>query len=378
MYPERYHDVAISASGFWRILHKAGLGRLPTSQRHKRTVTRFKRHGKQRPGHQLQVDVKSVEPLGQAGRAKKYHRYTAIDDCTRLRVLRAYPRNDPGTAIDVHRRRARQTALRGGADPDRPWPGFGSALHWHLLDQGIGHGYTRPRTPRPDGKVERSHRIDSEEFHRLPGGQVIDDAELFTEKPGNGRTTTTSTAPMEPSAGRRPTNDSVRKPKTRCHEPPSVAHLARRGRGHPQQPCAGPFTLGAGLEGFVCLLVPLGAVAAFGVALIGPYLTPGHPDWHMAPSVAGVLTPFPSDPVPLWPASRRVRLVSSPGFRTAQKKGSPGRFRRGHSHGIFGRRYPHLGGRRAGPGFLSRCGSRVPATRQVPVYRQMRPEACRW
>lgn len=32
-------------------------------------------------------------------KAKKYYEYTAIDDCTRLRVLRIYPRNDQATAI---------------------------------------------------------------------------------------------------------------------------------------------------------------------------------------------------------------------------------------------------------------------------------------
>lgn len=78
----------------WRILHKAGLGRLPASQPHQRTATRWTRYEKQRPGHRLQVDVTCIEPLGQAGRAREYCRYTAIDDCTRLQVLRAYPRND--------------------------------------------------------------------------------------------------------------------------------------------------------------------------------------------------------------------------------------------------------------------------------------------
>ena len=44
MYLARYHDVTISESGVWRILHKLGLGRLPTSQRYKRTQTRWKRY----------------------------------------------------------------------------------------------------------------------------------------------------------------------------------------------------------------------------------------------------------------------------------------------------------------------------------------------
>ncbi|MGV9950010.1 helix-turn-helix domain-containing protein [Rhodococcus aetherivorans] len=64
MYLHRYHDLAISPSGIWRILLKLGLGRLPASQRYKRTQTRWKRYEKQRSGHQLQVDVKFIEPLG--------------------------------------------------------------------------------------------------------------------------------------------------------------------------------------------------------------------------------------------------------------------------------------------------------------------------
>lgn len=52
----------------WRILHRLGLGRLPASQRYKRTQTRWKRYEKQCSCHQLQVDVKLIEPLGQTGK----------------------------------------------------------------------------------------------------------------------------------------------------------------------------------------------------------------------------------------------------------------------------------------------------------------------
>jgi transposase InsO family protein len=37
-------------------------------------------------------------------------------------------------------------------------------------------------TPRLNGKVERSHRIDDEEFYRLLAGEVIDDAKHFNTK----------------------------------------------------------------------------------------------------------------------------------------------------------------------------------------------------
>ena len=84
MYLARYHDVTISTSGVWRILKRLGMNRLPASQRYQRRALRWKRYEKQRPGHQLQVDVKFIEPLGQQGlRRKKYYQFTAIDDCTR-------------------------------------------------------------------------------------------------------------------------------------------------------------------------------------------------------------------------------------------------------------------------------------------------------
>jgi transposase InsO family protein len=44
---------------------------------------------------------------------------------------------------------------------------FQTAFHWHLMDRGIRHIYIKPATPRLNGKVERSHRIDGEEFYQL-------------------------------------------------------------------------------------------------------------------------------------------------------------------------------------------------------------------
>jgi transposase InsO family protein len=50
------------------------------------------------------------------------------------------------------------------------------------LDRGISHVYIKPATPRLNGKVERSHRIDAEEFYRMLDGVVIDDTQLFNQK----------------------------------------------------------------------------------------------------------------------------------------------------------------------------------------------------
>jgi transposase InsO family protein len=182
MYLQRYHDVAISTSGAWRILKRLNMNRLPASQRYKRHDRRWKRYEKQRPGHQLQVDVKFIEPLGQPGRRKRYYQFTAIDDCTRLRILRAYPRCDQRASVQFIDYVLAKLPFAVERVQTGNGQEFGSAFHWHLLDKGIGHVYIKPRTPRLNGKVERSHRIDAEEFYRLLEGQVIDDTNLFSQK----------------------------------------------------------------------------------------------------------------------------------------------------------------------------------------------------
>ena len=40
-------------------------------------------------------------------------------------------------------------------------------FHWHVEDKGIRHVYIKPRSPQLNGKVERSHRSDQEEFYQL-------------------------------------------------------------------------------------------------------------------------------------------------------------------------------------------------------------------
>jgi transposase InsO family protein len=206
MYLHRYHDVTVSKSGVWRILKRLDLNRLPAAQRHKQHDRRWRRYEKPLPGHRVQIDVKFIHPLPGAatgsttrsktaaktspkpagdrplGRRRKYYQFTAIDDCTRLRVLRLYPAADQKAAIQfldyVRQRlpfRVETIQTDNGAE-------FGASFHWHTLDKGMQHVYIKPRTPRLNGKVERSHRIDAEEFYRLLAGIVIDDANLFNDK----------------------------------------------------------------------------------------------------------------------------------------------------------------------------------------------------
>lgn len=177
MYLKRYHDVEISPSGVWRILKRLDMSRLPASQRYKRHVDRWKRYEKPLPGHRVQVDVKFIAPL--KGSRKKHYQFTAIDDCTRIRVLRIYDRLNQQTAIRFLDYVLEKLPFKVEVIQTDNGVEFGSQFHYHVLDRGIGHVYIKPATPRLNGKVERSHRIDAEEFYRMLEGVVIDDTGLF-------------------------------------------------------------------------------------------------------------------------------------------------------------------------------------------------------
>ena len=97
-------------------------------------------------------------------------------------MLRAYPRCDQKTAIQFLDYLLERLPFKVEVVQTDNGAEFQGSFHWHLLDRGIGHFYIRPATPRLNGKVERSHRIDEEEFYRLLEGVVIDDTGLFKEK----------------------------------------------------------------------------------------------------------------------------------------------------------------------------------------------------
>src|ERR671911_2520401 len=180
-YLKRFHERSIAGSSVHRILQRHQLHRLPANQKHRPHRERWQRYEKPLPGHRLQLDVKFLERI--PGTRRPLYQFTAIDDCTRIRVLKVYDACNQRTAIafidEVLRRlpfRVLVVQTDNGAE-------FQSQFHWHLETQDIRHVYIRPRTPRLNGKVERSHRVDDREFYQLLDTDgVSDDIHLFNEK----------------------------------------------------------------------------------------------------------------------------------------------------------------------------------------------------
>lgn len=152
----------VSSQSIWRLYKEHGLNRL----KYKKNWQRYPQHySKTIPGDRLQVDVKFLDNLSFSG--KRYYQFTAIDDCTRYRVMRIYDHNTVENATDFINRlkqslpfAIKQIQTDNGSE-------FSEAFSWHLEDLGISHRKTKVCSPEENGKVERSHRTDEEEFYGI-------------------------------------------------------------------------------------------------------------------------------------------------------------------------------------------------------------------
>jgi transposase InsO family protein len=164
-YLERYHGMKISDAGVYRVLRRNGLNRLP--RRVGRRAVHTHRYAKQVPGHHVQVDVTFLTLKGKAGRSIRRFQYTAIDDATRIRALKVYRRHTQQNAIHFIDSVVEKFPFRIHTIRTDRGHEFQALFHWHVADKGMRHVYIKPRTPQLNGKVERSHRTDKQEFYQL-------------------------------------------------------------------------------------------------------------------------------------------------------------------------------------------------------------------
>jgi transposase InsO family protein len=166
---DRVHQVRVTTQTIQRVFRDLGLPYLVKTRR--RRPKQLKLFEKERPGDSVQVDVKVVTQ----GRVK-WFQYTAIDDCTRLRVLRLYRRQNQRSSLaflrelrDAFPFSVRKIQVDNGTE-------FPLAFALSCQELGVRVRCIRPRRPEQNGKVERSHRIDDEEFWTRYGGKDFDEA----------------------------------------------------------------------------------------------------------------------------------------------------------------------------------------------------------
>lgn len=139
-------------------------------------------------GEKWQLDVKYV-PLecytGNEAR-ERYYQYTVIDEATRKRYIRAYKEQSQESTIDFIMRAFKYFGYRPKiiqTDNGQEFTflqGITKDGRIHKFDRlcmyyKIEHKLIRPRTPRHNGKVERSHRNDNERFYKYLHYYSFDD-----------------------------------------------------------------------------------------------------------------------------------------------------------------------------------------------------------
>lgn len=163
-YMNRYHGARIGFSSVYRILVRHGLNRLPDKADRRALHTR--RYSKRVPGHHVLMDVKVLTLKAADGSRVRRYQYTAIDVATRIRALRIYRQHTQKNAIDFVEYVLEKFPFRLNTIRTDRGHELQAQFHWHVEDKGIRHVYIKPRSPQLNGKVERSHRSDQEEFYQ--------------------------------------------------------------------------------------------------------------------------------------------------------------------------------------------------------------------
>lgn len=132
------------------------------------------------PGERVQIDVKYV-PLKSLTKEVKeqdgrYYQYTAIDEYTRKRVLWASKEQSTSASAEFVDIIIKKYGFKIECIQTDNGFEFTNRLNWQgtkkktmfekrVEELGIRHKLIKPKTPRHNGKVERSHRKDQERFY---------------------------------------------------------------------------------------------------------------------------------------------------------------------------------------------------------------------
>lgn len=175
------YNISLPRSTIYAILKRNGLIEKPKKMRRKPKCYQMPS-----PGY-LQVDIKLLGGY----RPGSFVQYSAQDDSTRIKFTKLYQERSTSNSLDflqyIFRRfpfKIRHIRTDNDAVFTNTYTGEPKthplrqpkAHSFTLLCKGLGikHKLNRPSCPEQNGKVERSHRTDGEEFYRLQKTRNLD------------------------------------------------------------------------------------------------------------------------------------------------------------------------------------------------------------
>jgi len=150
----RLHECSLSLATIHKVLIAQKVNPIKKLRRKKK----FKRYSRPIPGDRVQMDTCKIAP--------GIYQYTAIDDCSRWRVLEIYKRRTAENTlhfIDLLIERSPFSIQRIQTDRGREF--FAVKVQEKLMSLCIKFRPNKPGSPHLNGKVERSQKTDLEEFY---------------------------------------------------------------------------------------------------------------------------------------------------------------------------------------------------------------------
>jgi len=151
----RLHECSFSTATIQKILIRNKRQYLTLKRNYRKREHRYNRPI---PGDRVQMDVCKI--------ASGLYQYTAIDDCSRFKVIELFPRRTAANTLKFLETVIEQMSFAiQRIQTDRGKEFFAYSFQDRLMEYGIKFRPIKPGSPHLNGKVERTQRTDLDEFY---------------------------------------------------------------------------------------------------------------------------------------------------------------------------------------------------------------------
>jgi transposase InsO family protein len=151
----RHHEFHLSLATIHKTLKRLNVGPLV---RLKRKRSQFKRYSRPIPGDRVQMDTCKI--------GKGFYQYTAVDDCTRYKVVALFPKRTAANTLNFLEQVVEEMPFPvQRIQTDRGGEFFAYKVQERLMEWGIKFRPVRPGSPHLNEKVERAQKTDLDEFY---------------------------------------------------------------------------------------------------------------------------------------------------------------------------------------------------------------------
>lgn len=152
----RLYDIRLSIASVHKVLIKHKVKPIKKLKRKKA----FKRYQRSISGDRVQLDTCKIAP--------GIYQYTAVDDCTRFRVLEIYKRRTATNTLKFLDKIMEEFPFPiQRIQTDRGREFFAEKVQLKMMEFCIKFRPVKPASPHLNGKVERSQKTDLEEFYAI-------------------------------------------------------------------------------------------------------------------------------------------------------------------------------------------------------------------